>query len=164
MIANMNEEHNIMDNNQWNAGQPYSGQPQYNQQPQFGQQMYGQQSQPGLQPTFNQPQYGNNYPNTPFVNPYSSSVPSAPVKSKKGPIIAGISVAVLLVIFFVVGVIVTRGGYRIKTCENCKESKKCKEYTLTGFGMSDDFWVCDDCYDECKARAEYVGGSLKPKK
>ena len=34
------------------------------------------------------------------------------------------------------------------TCDGCGEEKRCKEYEITLFGMSEDMTLCKDCVDE----------------
>lgn len=162
-----------MDNNQWNNGQPYNHSVQNNiQQPynpngqpnQNGQlNPYGGQFNPNGQPN---PYGGQLNPNGQQGNPYYQPGSTLPAPKKKGPMIAlyvSLAVIGLLVILIVIGKNVTSDGYRHKRCENCKEVKECRECALTWYDETRDYWVCDDCFEICAARAEMKGGSLVPK-
>ena len=124
-----------MDNNQWNNQQQT-----YNQQTPYGQPVYNQQQ---------------------TYNPYPYAVP---VKSKKKTIITVCVTVTILLALLIIGIVTRKqAGYSEQRCENCMQVKQCKEYTLTGFGISKDYWVCDGCYHACKERAEELGGTLEPK-
>lgn len=135
---------------------PYNQQP-YNQ-PQYGQQQYNQQQ-------FVQPQYGqqNLYGQQPM---FSQQTINTPIKKSKLGLIIFISAAIILMFvgFYVIGRSIHKKGYSREYCENCTEKKLCKEYTMTAFGISNDYWVCDDCYPDVKRRADEIGAGLEPVK
>ncbi len=49
------------------------------------------------------------------------------------------------------------GCSKTMECEGCGEEKKCKEYTVTFFGQSEDGWLCKDCVEDF----ESLGAEVK---
>jgi len=48
-------------------------------------------------------------------------------------------------------------------CDVCQEDKMCNEYEVSGFGESEDVWMCKDCYKDIKDEAGDYGLDIEKK-